>query len=506
MCLLRLLIINCNIYGKFTAHYRQIVLNYLTISLKEYYTVFSTENLRNALEKDLIKMILNSEVKSLFYLEIREKKSSFDFDKTYYAFEQLIEMDIDVPAVEGLRERLPYALNKIAIDKLNRNDIITYFPIVWGKYEVFVKKLLYIIDRVEYKKLHKAKSGLSSYMEALGVPPYVDRSERTKETKAIRDVYDLRNTEAHACEFWSLKDFYYKLSQTLSAYLITVNKVLPDLQKVMDTAGNSFKLDLNYQKQVLKYENFNERFFRYFFRIADINSPLKSVTIKSNSSVRKCSFAEDGKVTDEDDPKFTRKYDCNQETGLIDKCQIYYRLDDIDGNKADDYETYEYYESGQVKSVTRYYLNKRVDEYEKRGAVFVEYLSDGGLKIKHVRYRRENQSNPLTKNFKDEQEYLETITAIKTFNNQGLLTTISDDSGNTKQRYFYTENGIINRIESSDGTITEVKAVLDTLLYYRKSPLDDNSTLEQKITFCNSRITKINMYPSEHEIVFEYYE
>lgn len=71
---------------------------------------------------------MNSKVRNLFRNESKDIESFTNFNQVYFVFEQMVEYDVDVPEIEGLQERLPYALNKIATEKLDRNDVLTYFP------------------------------------------------------------------------------------------------------------------------------------------------------------------------------------------------------------------------------------------------------------------------------------------------------------------------------------------------------------------------------------------
>lgn len=94
---------------------------------------------------------MDTKVRDLFRMETEDMVQFMNFNEIYYIFEQLVQFDVKVPELEGLGERLSYALNMIATTKLDRNDIITFFPIVWEKFEVYVKQLLYIINSCKYE-------------------------------------------------------------------------------------------------------------------------------------------------------------------------------------------------------------------------------------------------------------------------------------------------------------------------------------------------------------------
>ena len=98
---------------------------------------------------------MDSNIRSWIQLEIKDKLtySQKDFYEIYYYFSQLIKYDIDKEGISGLTERLAPALNFVSTQKMDRQDIVTYFPDIWGSFEVFVKKTLYLINPKTYRKL-----------------------------------------------------------------------------------------------------------------------------------------------------------------------------------------------------------------------------------------------------------------------------------------------------------------------------------------------------------------
>ena len=100
---------------------------------------------------------MNSNVRIWVELEIKDrlKYSQKDFYEIYFYFSQLIKFDIDKEGISGLTERLAPALNFVASQKMDRQDIVTYFPAIWGSFEVFVKKTLYLVNPNLHRKLNK---------------------------------------------------------------------------------------------------------------------------------------------------------------------------------------------------------------------------------------------------------------------------------------------------------------------------------------------------------------
>ena len=80
-------------------------------------------------------MNLNSKVKDYLFVETRKLIKFNDFDEIYYALEQIIAYDVASYAIEGISERMIDALNKIAVEKIDRDDTIFCFSTILNCFE-----------------------------------------------------------------------------------------------------------------------------------------------------------------------------------------------------------------------------------------------------------------------------------------------------------------------------------------------------------------------------------
>lgn len=89
---------------------------------------------------------MDVKVRDLFRQETSDRVKFKNFDDIYYIFEKLLDFDVPIQAVSGLSEQFTVALDTIATSKLDRLDMLRNFPLVWGNFEVYVKKIVYIIN------------------------------------------------------------------------------------------------------------------------------------------------------------------------------------------------------------------------------------------------------------------------------------------------------------------------------------------------------------------------
>src|SRR5699024_5510832 len=104
-------------------------------------------------------------------------------------FEKLLDFDVPIQAVSGLSEQFTVALDTIATSKLDRLDMLRNFPLVWGNFEVYVKKIVYIINRKKYKELKENAAGLAGYLKVLDIEVNVPEHSRTDRTEIIFRIY-----------------------------------------------------------------------------------------------------------------------------------------------------------------------------------------------------------------------------------------------------------------------------------------------------------------------------
>ena len=183
-------------------------------------------------------MTISQAVKRFVRLETKELYKKDNFDEVYYMLKHIIECEVEAPKIEGISEKLPDALNRIAEDGLTRQDIMLLFPVVWGTFEPYVKKILFIIDPEEFKQYTKdSNKSLLQYLSLLKIEVFVQEKYRNHFTQAFYETYRLRNTHAHECQYWSITNCYEKLSQALLAYLFLTDHCLDEIKKAIKT-GN----------------------------------------------------------------------------------------------------------------------------------------------------------------------------------------------------------------------------------------------------------------------------
>ena len=148
---------------------------------------------------------MDVKVRDLFRQETSDRVKFKNFDDIYYIFEKLLDFDVPIQAVSGLSEQFTVALDTIATSKLDRLDMLRNFPLVWGNFEVYVKKIVYIINRKKYKELKENAAGLAGYLKVLDIEVNVPEYSRTDRTEIIFRIYKLRNIDAHECPYGIIK-------------------------------------------------------------------------------------------------------------------------------------------------------------------------------------------------------------------------------------------------------------------------------------------------------------
>lgn len=441
---------------------------------------------------------MNTKVRDLFRIETKDIVSFTNFNQIYYVFEQMVLYDIDVPEIEGLSERVPYALNKIATEKLDRNDIITFFPIIWGKFEPYVRKLLYIINPSKYRKVRNNKnSSVVNVLAELGIKVFVQEKDRTKETEAIYTTYNLRNTEAHVCETWSICKCYDKLAKTLAALLIVTNKVLPDIQIAMKGVPKEKQIRVPLMENVtsIKVDIFDARFHRYFFyNLNDYYSKYQRIDCWE--------YNRNGWLVSEhhnhggDESLTTYEYEYKGE--LVVRCNVikkepHTKSEDNLKEKKTGYYTYSYNDQNQIIMVQQYDTPIGYDDsFYLCFIIEIEYLTDGGLCIKHKRMRDKRLQNRSYLMRKENEEDTVVSTEIRYYSPDGRL--IKRCKGQNIANYFYSDSGMLSKIEYTGNLFDEVKYIGDNMIIIRKERDDEIGFIWQKRLFKNGKLRKIQYY------------
>lgn len=256
-----------------------------------------------------------SKIKEYIAQEIQGLVTFDKYDELFYVFMQIIEYDVGVPKVAGIRERLFKALKVLANDGITRDDLVDSYVAVTSCYEPFVKKCLFLIDQVKYNELGSdSQKTLPDYLTSLGQTVFLPKNSRTKKTDCIYRMYCLRTVEAHECVKKSLREMYDDLSHVFSAYLIIVEKQLDSIKKAL--AGSAAYED--YQPfELSQYKKMTVIDILWLLKEGIVNLPTM---IKSYEEEGFCiTFDQDGLITsscyDENKIKDEYEYKFN-ETGM----------------------------------------------------------------------------------------------------------------------------------------------------------------------------------------------
>ena len=441
---------------------------------------------------------MNSKVRDLFRVETKDIVSFENFNQIYYVFEQMVLYDVDVPEIEGLRERLPYALNKVAVEKLDRNDIITFFPIIWGKFEPYARKLLYLVNPSKYKRIRSNKnSSVVNVLDELGIKVFVNELHRTNKTDAVFTVYQLRNSEAHECETWSIRKCYNMLAKALSAFLIVTNKALPDIQRAMEGVPEERRIRVPLLKHNLSVTvdilgDFRGSFYDLnmstlpYYKIGDLEFDRNGWPVLMKYSC-------DDYTTIE---RFEYEYKKEKvvKSSIIKKTQ-YLKRDHESKEEIYRYSLYEYNDQNQIIMIRRFRKDTRSNQFFLRSIEEIEYLTDGGLIITKKDFIRKLDMIGDRKSQSED----ETVHEQKRFyDSRGLL--VRRTSGNNSFNYTYISNGVLSRIEYPDYSYDEIKHIGENEFIVRKKREDEFGHIVEKRLYIESRIKRIQYYDYEdHE-------
>ena len=408
---------------------------------------------------------MNSRVRDFFRVETKDIVSFNNFDQIYYVFEQMILYDIDVPELEGLGERLPLALNKIATEKLDRDDVITFFPIVWGKFEPYARKILYIINPKEYEVVRKDKnSSIVTILDKMGIKVFLQKHERTNETDAIYSTYKIRNAEAHQCDTWSLRKCYDILANAMASFLIVTNRALPALQSAMENVSQDRKIELYDFKDLpkIKVDIFDHRFTgNLFFNLNEYFTGYRKIgdsSFDEEGWIISTEYVIDGEKTHID---YDYVKDCQRVIRQSERIIYTYEDNKPQRIEENDYRTYSYDDEDKLIKIEIYHRFSGRDAFTRSQIIEVEYLTDGGLKVTRLKCRMPHSDR---KNEKGEE-----ISIIDTryFDRFGYLTSCVWKNSGIKYTCTYTSDGRLLQIKYPDKK-HEVKRIGDNLFFIEK--------------------------------------
>lgn len=420
---------------------------------------------------------MDTKVRDLFRTETRDLIEISSFKKVYAVFEQLVMYDIDVPELEGLGERLKYAFTKIATEKIDRNDIITFFPIIWGKFETYARMVLFLTNRKSYQKLNDDDTFVN-VLDRLGIKVFVTTKDRNEKTEAIFQTYNVRNLDAHKCEKWSIRKFYETLGYTLAAYLIVTDYAYGQLEKCLMR-----KVGFNPSEHEIKIGSVDilDSFYSWFDNINIVNNKVNSIRHGATERI----FDERGLMIKEtysanSNYPIVGEFDYEFEDDLLRKQNrniTHYHSDKV-------YETtkeihcYEYDQEGRLSAI-KVYEDKCED---KKRSVEIEYLTNGGVSIKDMVIREANSR----------QKEPSVSTSIRTYDENGNLLLVQNGKGKIISKYEYSD-GLLTEGKDAWGSF-KVQYIGDNIVKERWSSNLNEYYVSEKQHYIDNRLVEIRRF------------
>lgn len=182
-------------------------------------------------------------------------------------FFKALLFDLNQPQLQldGLQTRVLMSMNKILLEDLSKDDILALFP-DFVKIEPYLKKLLYLLNPIEFDSLSTRNKGLAAYINALDLNANSIRFD-TATIDSVFDlpnfavdfvrVYNLRNVESHNCESWSKKEIYINIESILVVYIYSTYKHVAALRIIINQEPD---LENYFKKVVFEFELWQQRF------------------------------------------------------------------------------------------------------------------------------------------------------------------------------------------------------------------------------------------------------
>ena len=175
---------------------------------------------------------MNNKVRDYVRLEMsrlpevnKHKIDLTDFDTIYPLFEKILNSDTGDRGLDGLRGQLSDSIERIICMKIDRSDIDKYFPNVWGNYEPYIRKIIYLFDREKYIELKQNRATFDSYLAYLDIESIEpDEGKRTPESECFFRAKQLRNIDSHECPIMSVRECYENLIYSIAAMYLATKK------------------------------------------------------------------------------------------------------------------------------------------------------------------------------------------------------------------------------------------------------------------------------------------
>lgn len=448
---------------------------------------------------------MDVKVRDLFRQETSDRVKFKNFDDIYYIFEKLLDFDVPIQAVSGLSEQFTVALDTIATSKLDRLDMLRNFPLVWGNFEVYVKKIVYIINRKKYKELKENAAGLAGYLKVLDIEVNVPEHSRTDRTEIIFRIYKLRNIDAHECQKWGCHKLYDELSYALSAILVVTEKSKEALMKVFD---EKIPGEVNLKKaKSLHLEKYIDIPNEIINNFTDFEG-IKSITIKENENISVRQYDEDGKLTkicsEFGAYVYNEEIEYKYEEGKL-KRQLKYLTTSVD-SKDIEYVEYEYNDSDSLVKADYYRKERSSEKHQKVIEYEINKSGNGNTLVIWRKYAKNMQGD--TRVCKDTRNLM--------FDRFGRLIKKEQPEYHIEIIYCYDDQDRLTKIEYDNGCYDEVERLADSMVIRRKRKATDKGCIVQKRYWVKGRLASIQCFkPDEkskekssllREYCFEYFD
>jgi len=233
--------------------------------------------------------MISKEIQKQIIEELKTDINDFDVNSALDLLCSVLDCDIDVKELLGIKDRYTHALEVIFDPDSSHERVIESIAMLF-KVEAVFKLLLYIIDIEKYQKMTKENIGFSGIITLLGLNPnninlnqkQSNYTGKGKYIEQISIVYRLRNTEAHTCESWSRKELYTNVDAVLISLLYCVDKYKKIINERMRLI-NKRQIDVSsYMNSLISY--FKDKMKKYIMLNGEENLKIVDRFITENIS------------------------------------------------------------------------------------------------------------------------------------------------------------------------------------------------------------------------------
>ena len=307
------------------------------------------------------------------------------FDYVYRLFEQILDLDIGNRELDGLREQLSESIERIICTKIDRSDINVLFPNVWGNYESYIRKIVYILDEDKYNELKQEKATFESYLGYLDIDSSEpDAGKRTPESECFYRAKQLRNNDSHECPIMSVRECYENLIYSIAAMYLATKKAYIKLHNNSERLTSQIDF-VPVKSQEIKTDSLLSIGFLGIgdiFRLSDYGQNFKEIYIKGVHYYNHYTFDKNRKLiratttSDNNTNKYNYTYTKKGNT-----VEVIKQCEETEEEYVDTICTYN--DIGALTQKQDYVLKK--GNYVLYSTTFFDYLTDGGVVIREVR-------------------------------------------------------------------------------------------------------------------------